>query len=151
MKSGGHDDDIAQIEAIIRRQFGSLNWAPQRSAGWEDFVRDFAVGAALYPAARPARSQSVDAFVARMKDLSQTTLRSFREQMLSAQIRVFGNVAVAAAACEITENDDQVTRGVEMMLLVKNTGAWRIVAQAWDTAKNGDPIPADMLSGGPPG
>ena len=72
--------------------------------------------------------------------------RSFRERVLGAQIRTFGNVAVAAAACEITENDAKVTRGVEMILLVKDAGAWRIVAQAWDTAKNGASIPDDLLS-----
>jgi hypothetical protein len=146
MKPGEYDDDIARIEAIIGRQFGSLCWTPERSADWEGFARDFAAEAVLYPAARPAKSQSVDAFMARMKELSQTALRSFRERILGGQIRTFGNVAVAATACEITENDTEVTRGVEMMLLVKDAGAWRIVAQAWDTAKNGASIPEDLLS-----
>ncbi|HJS33305.1 MAG TPA: hypothetical protein VJ924_15025 [Alphaproteobacteria bacterium] len=151
MKTGGHDDDITQIEAMIRRQFGSLCWTPERGADWNSFAHDFSAEAVLYPASRPARSQSVDAFMARMKDLSQTTLRSFRERMLGAQIRTFGNVAMAAAACEITENDAEVTRGVEMMLLIKDAGAWRIVAQVWDTAKNGASLPEDLLSRRPAG
>jgi hypothetical protein len=146
MKPERHGDDVAEIEAIIRRQFGSLCWTPERGAEWTGFAQDFAADAVLYPAVRPARRQSVDAFIARMKDLSRTKLRSFRERMLGAQIRTFGNVAVAAAACEITENDTEVTRGVEMMLLVKDAGAWRIVAQAWDTAKDGAPIPDDLLA-----
>jgi hypothetical protein len=33
------------------------------------------------------------------------------------------HVAIAVAGCEITENDADVTRGVEMMLLVKDAGA----------------------------
>ena len=84
MKFGGHGGDIAQIEAMIRRQFGSLCWTPERGADWSGFAHDFSAEAVLYPASRPARSQSVDAFMARMKDLSQTTLRSFRERMLGA-------------------------------------------------------------------
>jgi hypothetical protein len=42
---------------------------------------------------------------------------------------MFDNVAIAVAGCEITENDADVTRGVEMMLLVKDAGVWRIAAQ----------------------
>jgi hypothetical protein len=37
-------------------------------------------------------------------------------------------VAVAVAACEMTENDTRVNRGVEMMLLIKDGGEWKIVA-----------------------
>ena len=45
---------------------------------------------------------------------------------------MFGNVAVAAAGCEITENGDTKNRSVEMMLFVKDQGVWKIVTQAWD-------------------
>ena len=126
-------DDIRAIEAVILRQFGSLGWTPHTSGDWNAFTADFLPGAVLYPAARPAKRQTPEEFVARMKGIAATTLRSFREAALGRQIYVFGNVAVAVAACETTENDAQVNRGVEMMLLVKNEGAWRIVAQAWDT------------------
>ena len=30
----------------------------------------------------------------------------------------------------------KMNRGVEMMLLVKDEGGWKIVAQAWDTEKS---------------
>ena len=65
---------------------------------------------------------------------------------LGQEIRIFGNVAVAVAACQMTENDEQVNRGVEMMLLIKEAGAWRIVAQAWDVARDSKPIPADLFN-----
>ena len=68
-----------------------------------------------------------------MKGLALTKLRSFKEVPLGHDIRLFGNVAVAIAACQITENEAQVTRGIEMMLLVKTEGHWQIVCQAWDT------------------
>jgi hypothetical protein len=59
-------------------------------------------------------------------------------------------VAVAVAACEMTENDARVNRGVEMMLLIKTDSEWKIVAQAWDmeqawdTENESRPIPTDL-------
>ena len=64
-----------------------------------------------------------------MKGLATNKLRSFSEAALGHEIRIFGNVAVAVAVCQMTENEMQVTRGIEMMLLVKTDGRWRIVSQ----------------------
>jgi hypothetical protein len=133
------------IRGIIERQFGSLTWTAVSSPDWSAFERDFLPGASLYPAARPAKSQKPGEFVERMKGLAATSLRSFKEMPLGHEIRVFGNVAVAVAVCEITENEAQVTRGIEMMLLVKTEGCWQIVSQAWDTEGVSKPIPADLL------
>jgi hypothetical protein len=46
----------------------------------------------------------------------------------------------------MTENDAQVEHGVEMLLLVKDQGSWRIVSQAWDKAGPSNPIPANLLA-----
>ena len=70
-------------------------------------------------------------------------LRSFREGVVGT-VRVFGNVAVALAACEMTKIDAEVSRGVEMLLLVKTDGAWRIAAQAWDAEGPSKPIPPHL-------
>ncbi len=150
MQTDEHRDDVRAIEALIARQFGSLTWTPGASADWDAFAADFFPEASLYPAARPAQCQTVEAFVERMKGLVGTKLRSFHEVVLGTEVRVFGNVAVALAACEMTENDGQVNRGVEMLLLIKDEGAWRIVSQAWDTESPSKPIPNDLL-GGPAG
>jgi hypothetical protein len=128
--------DSAAIRHLIARQFNSMCWTPNNSADWMEFAADFGPGAALYPAARPARPQTIESFVERMNVLAQTTLHTFFESPLGAAVHVFGNVAVAAAGCEMTENGTIVNRGVEMFLLVKDEGAWKIVAQAWDTEKN---------------
>ena len=38
-----------------------------------------------------------------------------------------------------------MNRGIEMMLLVKDEGEWKIVAQAWETEKNtGLQIPNEL-------
>ena len=94
--------------------------------------------------ARPAKRQTPEDFIERMKGVAATSLRSFKEAALGSRIRVFGNVAVAVAACEMTENDARVNRGVEMMLLIKTDGEWKIVAQAWDTENESRPIPTDL-------
>jgi len=66
--------------------------------------------------------------------------------LLGSEIRVFGNVAIAAAGCEITENGANVSRSVEMLLLVKDQDAGKIVAQAWDTENPSKPIPRALLA-----
>ena len=139
-------NDRAAIKAIIDRQFASLNWDPTKSANWSAFVSDFLPGASLYPAARPAHSQKPEEFVDRMKSLAASTLDSFKEIPLGYKIHVFGTVAVAVAVCQITENDTKVTRGIEMILLVKTAERWQIVSQAWDTEGETKPIPDELLN-----
>ena len=144
MQTDDHEDDLRAIEALVARQFASLSWAPGESADWAAFAADFLPDASLYPAARPARRQTTAAFVERMKGLAGTKLRSFKEGVLGTEVRVFGNVAVALAACEMTENDAEVNRSVEMLLLVKTEGAWRIACQAWDAEGPSRPIPSHL-------
>jgi hypothetical protein len=65
--------------------------------------------------------------------------------VLGTHVGVFGNVAVALAACENTENGSTVTRNVEALLLVKD-GTWKIAAQAWDKADAARPVPAELVT-----
>lgn len=141
-----HEDDVRAIEDLVARQFASLCWSPGGAPDRDAFAADFAPGASLHPAARPARRQTVEGFLDRMEGLAGTTLRGFREAVLGTEVRVFGNVATALAACEITENGARASRGVEMMLLVKDEGRWRIVSQAWDVEGPSKPIPARLLA-----
>jgi hypothetical protein len=141
MSGDRNGDDIAAIKALIARQFASLDWSREKTADWAAFARDFLPGAPLYASARPARAQTAEAFVERMKGLAATTLPSFRETVLGSVVHVFGNVAVAVAACENTENETEVSRNVEMLLLVKSDGRWQVAAQAWDKASDANPVP----------
>ena len=139
------EDDIKAIEALISRQLAGLSWSSGGTGDWAALSADFLQGAALYPAARPARAQSVPAFMERMQGLGQTSLRSFQETVLGTTVHVFGNVAVAVAAAEMVENEAETSRNVEMMLLVKCESAWHIVAQAWDRASDANPVPDEWL------
>ena len=149
MGADGYGDDVGAIRGLIARQFGSLGWAPGKLPDWQAFAADFDPDASLYPAARPVQRQSVQAFIARMQGLAATSLHSFEEAGLGSEIHVFGNVAVALAAAEMTENGAEVHRGVEALLLIKDAGVWRIVAQAWDRESNSKPIPPHLVGGKP--
>jgi len=143
------DEDAAVVSAIKRvmgRQFRSLSWSREKEADWNGFAETFLPGATLFPAARPVKLQTVDEFMDRMKRLrAEGKLATFEETPLGCEVRVFGNVAVAVAGCQITENDKEVSRGVEMMLLIKQEGRWRIVAQAWDMENDSKKLPSELI------
>jgi ketosteroid isomerase-like protein len=81
-----------------------------------------------------------------MRGFAGTKLHSFREEVLGTHVHVFGNVALAVAACAIAENDAEVNCGIEMLFLVRDGGQWRIVSQAWDTESPSKPIPAFLTT-----
>ena len=56
-------------------------------------------------------ARTVEAFIGRMKGLAEQKPWSFHETLLGSEVRVFGNVAVAVAACEMTENGDKANLG----------------------------------------
>lgn len=138
------EDDARAIRALIGDHFRGLRWGPATRPDWEAFTADFLPDAALFPAARPVRRQTLEAFVARMNGLAKSTLRSFEETTLGMQIHVFGNVAVVIAASEMVENGATVNQDVSGYLLLKDEGAWRIAAHAWDHAGEGRPVPEHL-------
>ena len=142
-------DDVAAIRQIIARQFQSFDWTPDTKPDWQTFESDFMDGATLIASARPAKRQSIGSFIERMNELRTGALRSFKEALLGCEVMVFGNVAVALAACENLENGSDITRNVEALLLVKDDGTWQIAAQAWDTESPGKTIPENLLAAEP--
>lgn len=142
-----HSADEDAIRAIIARQFACLSWHEGAGPDTAGFAGDFLAGAGLYPAARPARRTEVADFADRMRGLSGTTLRAFQETVLGVELRIFGSIAIAAAGVEMVENGGETSRSVEMLLLVKSGGAWKIAAQAWDKAGDANPLPDVLVSG----
>jgi hypothetical protein len=82
-----------------------------------------------------------------MKGIAGKELQSLDEAVLGTNVTVFGNIAVAIAVCAMRENGTTENRTVEMLLLVKDQGSWRIAAQAWDRASETNPVPAQFLTG----
>ena len=138
------NDDVRAIETLIGAHFQGLHWTPTTRADWTTFAADFLPDASLFPAARPVRRQTLDAFITRMDGVAQGTLRSFEETTLGMQILVFGNVAVILSASELLENGTEVNHDVSGLLLVKDEGKWRIAAHAWDHASEEMPLPEHL-------
>lgn len=144
MAARDETDEVRAIESLIGAHFSGLQWTPATRADWATFSADFLADASLFPAARPARRQTLDAFITRMNGVAQGALRSFEERTLGMQILVFGNVAVVLAASEMVENGTEANHDVSGYLLVKDEGKWRIAAHAWDHASEQRPVPEHL-------
>jgi hypothetical protein len=70
MQGGSRNEDEAAIRSIIAVQFQCMDWEPGRSADWSRFSSLFFPETTLIPAARPAKRQTIDAFVERSSALS---------------------------------------------------------------------------------
>jgi ketosteroid isomerase-like protein len=132
--------DENTIRALIGAHFQGMKWTPTTRADWSRFAADFLPDASLFPAARPARAKTLNAFIERMKGVAQGSLRSFEERTLGMQVQVFGNVAVVMAASELVENETEMNHDMHGYLLVKDEGEWRIAAHAWDQASEQKPV-----------
>lgn len=113
--------DEGQIRDLIRSQFDSIDWTPGRDGNWGRFEKGFLPAAQLFGAKRPAGPHSARDFTDRLKRLrGEGVLESFSEKGVGCEVFVIGNIAIAAAGCEMTENGSEVTRDVSVFLLVKN-------------------------------
>lgn len=143
------DADVSAIRRVMRQEL-SLCWSRNKTANWEAFASAFLPGAALFPAARPVKTQTLDQFIDRMKRLqTEGKLEAFEVTPLGCDVRVFGNVAVAFAACELLENESTVNREINATVLVRENGVWRIAAQAWDVETGAHNIPDDLIKPNP--
>lgn len=147
-KTDGDSADVFSIKELVRSHAKSLTWTLETDANWSGFADTFLPGAALFPAARPLKPQTVDQFLTRMKRLrADGTLATLEETPLGCEVRVFGNVAVAFVACEMLENGSTVTRDVCATVLVRDDNVWRIAAQAWDIETEVRKVPDDLAAG----
>ena len=127
------DADRKAIRALIETQFDTLCWQPGETPDFRPLLDGFLADAPLFASARPVQAQTAGVFCARLDGLRRDgPLAGFHERMLGLSVEVFGNVAVAMAGCAMTENGERVTRDVSGFLLVRDGGAWKIAAQAWD-------------------
>lgn len=144
MAAHEQNDDVQAIKELIGGHFRGLRWTPSTRPDWATFSADFLPDASLFPAARPVRRQTLDAFIARMNAVAQGALRSFEETTLGMQVLVFGNVAVVLSASKMLENEEKQNYDVSGYLLLKDAGKWRIGAHAWDHASDDMPVPEEL-------
>lgn len=143
-KAASEEADVAAIKQLMSQEL-SLVWSRAKDTDWDRFTGTFLPGAALFPAARPVKTQTLDRFVDRMKQFrNEGKLETFEVTPLGCDVRVFGNVAVAFAACELHENRSTINREINATVLVRENGGWRIAAQAWDVETDAHKIPDDL-------
>ena len=143
------DADVSAIKQVMSQEL-SLFWSRDKNANWGAFAGTFLPGAGLFPAARPVKAQTLDQFIERMKRLrAEGKLGAFEVTPLGCDVRVFGNVAVAFAACEMLENESTINREINATVLVRENGTWRIAAQAWDVETGAYKIPDDLIKPNP--
>lgn len=145
LKADSENIDVSTIRQVMEKQFASLSWSRTKDADWSAFADTFLPAASLFPAARPVNVQTIGQFIDRMKNLRAVgKLETLEETSLGCEVKVFGNVAIAFAACEIRENESTVTRDVSATILVRENDKWHIAAQAWDIETDTRKIPDDL-------
>ena len=125
--------DEEAIRALVQAQFESLNCHP--ASGWTgrpSRAAFFSTRGCSQRAGRHRHNSPTD-FIERLRRAREAgTLCSFKERGVGCVVMVVGNVAIAIAGCEMTENEERITRDVSGFLLVKNPDGWKIAAQARD-------------------
>lgn len=77
-------------------------------------------------------------------------LKIFCEKGVGWHVWAVGNVAVALAGCEKTENGERIMREISTLLPVKDPEGLKIAAQAWDSVDDIDKAFADAGLPGDP-
>lgn len=135
-------DDERELRALTAAGLEAISWDDETAPDWTTFFGPYVPGAVLCPSARPAATVTPEAFRARMDaQRASQALRSLVETPLGTRVEVFGNVAVVLSAFEARVNGGGPGRGVNAYLCVKDAGAWKVVAVAWDNESATVPLP----------
>jgi len=138
-------DDERELRTLTAAGLEAVSWREGTAPDWAAFFGPYVPGAVLCPSARPAATVTPDAFRARMDAQRESqALRSLEETPLGTTVQVFGNVAVVLSAFEACVNGGAPGRGVNAYLCVKDGGAWKIVAVAWDNESAMVKLPAAL-------
>ncbi len=141
-------DDERALRALAAAGLDAISWREGAAPDWQRFFGPYVDGAVLCPSARPAVTTTPAAFRERMEaQRTSNALRSLDEQPLGTAVQVFGNVAVVLSAFEMRANGGAPARGVNAYLCVKDGGAWKIVAVAWDNESATVKLPPALESG----
>lgn len=137
--------EITAIETLIDRLFQRLCWTADSTPDWPGLETLFHPEARLFPSARPANAITFATFAERMESQRAAgSLTSLQEQTLRNTVHVIGNTATAVNVYRGSVNGGAAFRGANMLTLVKDDGAWRIAAMAWQQETDESPIPADL-------
>jgi hypothetical protein len=140
-------DDVQAIARLLENAFDAISWTPEKAPDWATFFAPYLDGANLVPSARPAVLTDPDTFRTRMDaQRDDGALSHLEEQSAGLFVKVFGSIAIAANAFRGQVNRSAEIGGVNMYLLVKTDGGWKIACVAWDNSSPDQPIPEEFLA-----
>lgn len=141
-----YGDDVKAINTVIDGLFEAISWTPDRPADWQALAQSFHDDAVMIPSARPIATVDVRTFSDRMQAQRDSgALTSFEERVLHNTVHVMGNAASVANVYEGVANGGAPFRGVNMLLLSKEDGRWKVVAMTWAQETDDAPLPAALL------
>ena len=139
-------DDQLEIDALVREFFSVFSPGANGTVNLSPLRRMFVARAVIVKSvAARAEVMSLEEFIApRERLLNDGTLTDFREREQTAKTEVFGNIAQRFATyCKSGRLHGVAftTRGMKTMQFVRDGGAWKISALAWDDEREGLSVP----------
>jgi len=153
--SGGVRPDGSSVDAIVAAMYQSVSHGPEDEPNWKRMHEIFLPVGVLIPPKRPDATEfavlDVDAFQERVrkgmaaaKERGDST--AFFESEVARKTDCYGNVCQIFSTYEgrhAPGDEKPFVRGINAIQLVKDGKRWWIASVAWDTEKEGNPIPKE--------
>jgi hypothetical protein len=143
--------DVASIDAILDVLYAVISGNAGQPRDWDRMRSLFLPGARLIPT-RPtegggaaARVMTLEEWIAGADGYFRQT--GFHEREIGRRVERYGNVAHAFSAYESLHapGEPPFARGVNSIQLMKDGGRWWVVTIFWDSEREGNPVPADLI------
>jgi hypothetical protein len=143
--------DVASIDAILDALYAVISGNAGQPRDWNRMRSLFHPGARLIPT-RPtqgggaeARVMTLEQWIAGAEGYFKET--GFHEREIGRRVEQYGNVAHAFSAYESLRAPGEApfARGVNSIQLLKDGGRWWVVSIFWDSEREGNPVPAELI------
>ena len=152
---GGVRPDGSSVDAIVAAMYQSVSHGPEDEPNWKRMHEIFLPVGVLIPPKRPDATEfavlDVDAFQERVrkgmaaaKERGDST--AFFESEVARKTDCYGNVCQIFSTYEgrhAPGDEKPFVRGINAIQLVKDGKRWWIASVAWDTEKEGNPMPKE--------
>jgi hypothetical protein len=143
--------DVASIDAILDVLYAVISGNAGQPRDWDRMRSLFHPGARLIPT-RPTQGGGAEARVMTLDEWIAGADRHFKqagfhEREIGRRVEQYGNVAHVFSAYESLRapGDAPFSRGVNSIQLLKDGGRWWVVTIFWDSEREGNPVPADLI------
>lgn len=144
-------EDVASLDAILDALYAVISGNAGEPRDWDRMRSLFHPGARLIPT-RPTQGGGAEARVMTLQEwidgaTGYFAREGFHEREIGRRVERYGNVAHAFSAYESVRapSDAPFARGVNSIQLLKDGGRWWVVTIFWDSEREGNPVPADLI------